>query len=689
MVCDFPKNSLKFNCMKVFEFHFNPKLKPDLIFDSFCYEPENIYEKRLGSLYLVGLLKNALPQNFRFLENLAKIIKERYYRLTLKNPEKALKESLKEANEFLEQIAKKGDVSWLGNLSFTALSLTPHQKPWWEIELNFTKVGEIKIFLLRAGKIIDIDKKLKFQDIEPYPLKIFGNIVSGKLVENDIILVLTKEVLDFFESQNLLSEISKITPFDEKKLNEIFNKKGGELSNVSGICLLILLTKEISAGKRLQPAFPPPKRHLILPRLQPKKFSFKEVFAPLIKAFKNLFLNFCRKLKSIKWFPLKVEGVMIKRVGRPKLKLPKLSLASKKNLILILALIFLLTLGFFISQKEKEKELKETEIFLNKIEEKLSKAEGFLILKETNLESLKQANSLLKEAWEEILPLTKKETPLKDRVFSLRNSIESQLFDLNKLEIISEPELIFDFSQKEFFPVRLIYFKGNLYFFNPFSQNLFKINTKGEGQILEVNQKFNLGAPLENSVSFFSKPNKISILKEDNVGQPFILKEPYSDFDFNDFASYKENLYFLDSNKGEIIKYPSPLETGKDSPKLWLNPKTKKVNNARSFSMDGSIWILNKQNTIDQYLAGVYQKTLTLDFFPYPKNLTKIFASPTLPYLYLLEPAERRIIILNKTGQVFKQFRSEKFDNLLDFATSDDGKTIYLLSGQKVFKLKL
>ncbi|GAI13815.1 unnamed protein product, partial [marine sediment metagenome] len=46
--------------MQVFELHFNPKLKEDQIFDSFVYEPENIYEKNLGSLYVIGELRNAL-----------------------------------------------------------------------------------------------------------------------------------------------------------------------------------------------------------------------------------------------------------------------------------------------------------------------------------------------------------------------------------------------------------------------------------------------------------------------------------------------------------------------------------------------------------------------------------------------------------------------------------------------------
>ena len=206
---------------QIFEFHFNPKAKEDLIFDSFCFEPKNIYEKRMGGLYMVGLLKNVLPQNIRFLDVLTQKIKEKYYKTVSSAPEKSLRDTLRIANEHLEKIAKQGDVSWLGNLSFAVISLK-------DFELNFTKVGDLKIFLIRKGQIIDIDQKLKFDDIEPYPLKIFGNIVSGKLAENDIILVLSKEVYDAFLKENLLNEIARkslsdLLPEGIKKFKDVLN----------------------------------------------------------------------------------------------------------------------------------------------------------------------------------------------------------------------------------------------------------------------------------------------------------------------------------------------------------------------------------------------------------------------------------------------------------------------------------
>ena len=57
--------------MQTFELHFNPKKRDDLFLTSFAYTPADVYEKRLGNLYVVGELAQAMPQNSHFLTNLS------------------------------------------------------------------------------------------------------------------------------------------------------------------------------------------------------------------------------------------------------------------------------------------------------------------------------------------------------------------------------------------------------------------------------------------------------------------------------------------------------------------------------------------------------------------------------------------------------------------------------------------
>lgn len=673
--------------MQVIEFKFNPQLKSDSIFDSFCHDPENFYEKKLGSLYLAGILKNILPQNIRFLNNLAEIIKKEYYRSITRKPEKALKEGLKKANEFLEKNAKKGDVSWLGNLSFAALSLKNY-------ELNFTKTGDLKVFLLRGEKIIDIDRKLKFEEIDPWPLKIFGNIVSGKLTEGDILLVLTKEISDFFEKENLLPKIGKIWPVNENEIRKILDGKKEEILKISGISLFIIFTKEKLSGKK----------QVISPKSYPKEFNLKKVFSP--------FFVFLKKIKLPNPPEIKITDRLKRiKVKPPEIKLPKFPKINKK-IFLVLALVFFLSVSFFIVRIQEKKDLEKNEAILSEIQKKSDKAESFLILKTPQAE--KEAIFLLKESWEEICQLTKIISNLpKDfhfRVFSLKENISKNLFELNKLEIIEEPDLFFEFDHREFVPQKMAFFNEGLYFFSPYSENLFKINkiSKEEdnprfsffgenwtGKVIEIDRKFNSAAEIDGSIVFFTKPNQITFFKNGDFFS-FFLEEPHADFEFESFSSFRENLYFLDKFSEEIIRYPYSKNLNWGSPQAWLK-KEEKIIDGKYLTVDGSVWVLEKNNSLGLYHAGRLQEKITVEIFPESKDFKKIHTSPALPYLYILEPAQKRIIVFDKTipvffpqkGKIIRQIQSQKFDNLLDFGISEDGKIIWILNGLKVYQINL
>lgn len=665
--------------MQTFEFHFNPKTKPDLIFDSFCFEPANIYEKKVGSLYMTGFLKNVFPQNTRFLDNLAKVIKERYYKFTLKAPEKALKESLKSANEYLEQIAKKGDVSWLGNLSFAALCLKNY-------ELNFTKIGNIKVLLLRKGKIIDIGKSLKFEDLEPYPLRVFPNIVSGKLAENDLLLILTDQVFNSLQNQGLISAIARTAGdglIDGKQIREILQRKSEELSKIFGTCLIAYLSKEGATRSR----------QTILPKIKipAREFSFRSIFAPPIAALKKLlknprptFLNF----KKINWpkFPrLRPPLAFPSADWRSKLKFP-----PKRNLFLILGLAVFLVFGFLVARQEETKKLNSYKATLEQIREKVIKAEDILTFEKGNPAIKKQATNLLNETWQEISPLVKiaqtQPADFQNLVISLRNEISEKLFDLNKMIRIDEPELFTEVETSQIIPQRIISDENAVYLFSPYASRLLKISAEKEKEEIPESEKFHSAVRLNDSVLFFVKPAKISL--RDNQGfSETQLSNPSENFNFDQFASFNSNLYFFDRENETIVKYPYLGGFRWGEPQNWLTGSNKIIK-ADSIAVDGNVWVLNGDNVISRYYAGRIQETLDLDIFPAPKSFSKISLIPSLSYLYILEPSQNRLVVINKSGQIVKQFQSSKFDNLLDFNVAENGKTIYLLNGQKVYQIQ-
>ena len=226
--------------MKVFEFHFNPR-KKDKILDSFCFEPEKVGEQKLGGLYMVGELKNLLPQNLKFLENLAQFIKKEYFGESQISPEDSFSMTLKKANEFLEKITKSENVSWLGNLNFAVLNIIWQRENYWQV--NLAKVGSLKVFLLRKGEIIDVEQFLigQKENLASYPLKIFDKVMSGKLIKDDRILILTKEALACFLEKDLLK---KLAWAEAKEIKKFFKKNKKDFLEISGICFLIILKEK-------------------------------------------------------------------------------------------------------------------------------------------------------------------------------------------------------------------------------------------------------------------------------------------------------------------------------------------------------------------------------------------------------------------------------------------------------------
>lgn len=675
--------------MQVFEFHFNPPLKEkhdikqektknDLVFDSFCYEPENMYEKKAGSLYMTGLLKNALPNNLNFLDNLAKIIKDRYYKSTISSSEKSLRESLRKANEYLEAIARKGDVSWLGNISFSTLSVAFLQKGY---EFNFTKVGEIKIFLLRNGHLIDIDQKLKFEEIEPYPLKIFGNIVSGKLLDNDVVLVFTKDVLDLFQNQNILFDICKIqssVQFDSKKLKEILREKREELLKIRGVFLAIIMNKET----------PLKEKEKFLASGAFKIFSLKKpefiakFHIPKLSV-KNL-QNFLR---------IRIPFIKIPKLKNnlPKSKIDLINIVFGRNLILVIIFIIFLTLGFLIFQQKEKQQIAQYQSQLNQIKEKTEKAENYLAMAQYNPRSKNQANALLKESLEKISVFAKISPSLPKNLVSeiklLEKEISEKLYELNKLKIVTDPKIVFEFKAHEFVPQKIIYFENKIYLFNPFAENIFELNLDGSGQLLTINKKTDFAAKLNNSIIFLSKSGEFSNFENGQFAEISSLKTPYPEFYLSDIASYYSNLYILDNKNKSLIKYSYLGNIKWSDPNIWL--KNESVADIKSIAVDGSVWALTTNDSIQKYYAQKLQGNLKFDIFPEPKNFSKIFTLGSLPYLYLSEPSQQRIVILNKSGQIENQIQSQSFDNLLDFAVSENGKTLYILNGLKIYQIDL
>lgn len=668
--------------MRVFELHFNIASKKNIIFDSFYYEPETAYEKRLGSLFMVGELRKTVSRDSRLLNNLARVIKTKFYGHKIYSTEKSLRETLKQANEFLQELIKQGDTSWLSNLNFAVLTLTPitprsedKKQELKGFKINLTKTGDIEILLLTQDQVLNLAQGIEPKQKEVYPVKTFFNIVSGRATKNDRILILSQNLYREFLKRKTFNQLGQLPFLDQKILNKTLKHLGKE---VSGTALLIDLSPEQKEK---------PNQRLIF------KGSFlnKKIF----KLFKKFFNVLKKKLAKIP-VPSFLEPIaqfLTKIFRHLAVFLNTLrSCLQDKRIIWVVILLITLVLGEIVVGIEQERRSERIKAAIASAEENISQAKSFLMVGQQE-----KANDLFFEAWNTVEPfsrLSPLNLPELAKLEEVKRQAEEKLLEINNMERIENPELFFEFKKEDLLPQRIIFYQGKIYAFAPYSDTIFAIE-KGRvvGQWSEK-MKPQKALVVNSKLLFFSKPNAFGFLEGDRWSSTFSLGVLSQNFEFTDLSSSDHRLYVWDKKLSQIIqyRYSSNQESNSVSwqgPNPWLEKRITDVDAVKSMTSDQGVWLLKLKNQLNYYINGKLNKAVEVNTFPLVKNITKVWTSSSVPYLYLLEPKQKRVIIMDKTtNQVIKQYQSESFDNLKDLVVSDDAKEIYLLNGFKIYLIR-
>lgn len=172
----------------------NNSLKPYV--EIFEYAPENIYQQPLGSLIGFFEIKEYSEDSAYIVNFLTSVLKKEYYA----NPKRPVTESLDSAlhkvNLALSELAKHGNVQWLGRLNAVICVLEKNSA-------HFSVAGSAKMFLFRNTTFTDISEDLAADSTEPHPLKTFVNVSSGRLEKNDRLLITTEDIFHLFTDADL------------------------------------------------------------------------------------------------------------------------------------------------------------------------------------------------------------------------------------------------------------------------------------------------------------------------------------------------------------------------------------------------------------------------------------------------------------------------------------------------------
>jgi hypothetical protein len=220
----------------------NSSLKPYV--ELFEYSPENIYQQPLGSLVGFFEIKEYSQDSAYIVNFLTSVLKKEYYI----NPKRPVTESLDSAlhkvNLALSELAKQGNVEWLGKLNAAICVLEKNNA-------HFSVTGSAKIFLYRNNVLSNISDGIASDSLEPHPLKTFVNVSSGRLEKNDRLLITPEDIFHIFSVDDLKKNLQRFA--GDKFVQFLKTALSNQLEMISIIVIEMAETKPVGEVKMSVP----------------------------------------------------------------------------------------------------------------------------------------------------------------------------------------------------------------------------------------------------------------------------------------------------------------------------------------------------------------------------------------------------------------------------------------------------
>lgn len=150
------------------------------------------------------------------------------------------------------------------------------------------------------------------------------------------------------------------------------------------------------------------------------------------------------------------------------------------------------------------------------------------------------------------------------------------------------------------------------------------------------------------------------------------------------------NLYVLDKMGGAIYRYPGQSGNTFGSQQSWLSSSTRAdFSQALGWGMNGAVYVLYPNSRILKYSLGSPQNFSLSGITPEIGNVDAIYADPDNTYVYLLDKAGHRVVMIDKNGKYKAQYINDQISSATTLVVSEAEKKIILLTGEKLLSIEL
>lgn len=610
-----------------------------------------LYEEEISNsahLFVLAELNNLQRKSEALdLKKISAIILESFRGNRKLAAETLFESALAQINQNLADLAHSGRKSWVGKFS-CLIALKSGEN------IYVANNGQTSAWLLRKSDLLEI---LKPEKSGNHPLKTFTNFTQGKLRDDDGAIFTTSNIFNYI-SLELFSKILADKPLDTAA-NEISKILQDSMSQEDGFSSFFL-----GFGKKLVSTEAEPAPEISAP-----------IYAPLLEEIEEP-VNRSWSMPALSVF----SKFRLPRISIPKIpRIPPIKLGFYNNLstsgkfffisFSIFLLLFLGNLALYGMRAQGKNTQSKVNAQADALAKEMSDAQSALIYKNDT-----EALRLLNQSVDDFAALQKMNAPKASEFSAQLQALKDQI---NKVSNIPDPKVIIELKHS---PIYLSSTGIGFLFGNKDSNSLTLFDSDIKDYFLLNSLKSEIAG-----IGYFDPAGVVvatsdTIYYIDQILKQFEPVITIPDANFVGLKTFGGNLYTLNTATGQVIKTIFAKKSGKYTTST-INVGN--MDNIRDLGADKDIYLL----FADKIEKISNNKVLA---FPYPSltdpitNATKIFVGSNL---YILEANKKRVVILNKNGQLLNQIAFPNIDKLFDLAVDEASRSLYILGDNKLNKI--
>jgi len=668
--------------------------------ENYSYELTDDPTAKGGRIFMALEILNNQSEAEDIGEALFSNFRQAFYRSMEADPYERFEESLKEVNATIESFRQEKASRFIGNLNISIGAIV-------ENTLYISVTGDAEAYLIRKRFVSIISEGL----VEDAHTESFVNIANGALEEGDTVLLSSSRLVRYITKGDL-GKMFALTHHGElaEALGELQDYLLTEILGRSAVVGLYM-GKEEAVAADIEGMFDSE----LMESGERSAWHPVEAWRRFSGSCKSLYrkfrmISFVAKIPGVKtlvawganlWMRNKINTVKDKvsetlestaaaaqeKMGRvlPKIRFRK---EMRKERILMIAaglLILLVVSVFWLRSRGGQQELiAEHQSRLNHVRELLGEASTV-----GQFDKEKAADTLTAAEQEALTVLSSRF--LRSEAVTLLDEIQTQRDTLDDIKRLT-PTIVANLAEKRenVSALGLIALKDLLYAFEYnalYEIVLDKLQdplTISDVETVILASAFNE----ENSLLFLTRTGKMLEYKDGRVQEVSTSDGLWKKG--VDMTSYGPRLYVLDPEHNQIWRYQRRRE-GFDVSEAYNQDAS--LEKGVSIAIDSNIYVLNSDGTITQLYQGEQQE------FPLRRSPvvpvtqpTKLVTAPESLYLYVLEPAQQRVLIYRKDlqngGAAYQtQYVFENVGTLRDLEVVDN--RLYIADDKQVYFVNL